>query len=261
MDNCYGLPELVISMLESQSQKNHQKLKCKIIIDGDFAQLTLSWLPDQNENKGDLNSKRLHYRKKAPCEIRRDRKRMKQFKDSKLEMKTTKDENNGFIPDISETNAKIVSTPQIITRSRSRNVEKEIPRNGEDSIDFIGGSDFISPVKCDESFGSIHSIHLDYGSQPPCEPDCDKKTLLAPVIVPDLPRENSITVGCLQTQENYCSKHDTANGVDQYDLPHDDQSTYDANNDSIVNVTDRILYKLETVQRLLNSYSSAADVT
>ncbi len=78
-----GLPQLVINLLVDQKQRENLKLKAKLVMDGGFTQLTLTWLP-VNKPNSDMNSghgqvaKPLQFknmRRKAPSELKRDQAR------------------------------------------------------------------------------------------------------------------------------------------------------------------------------------------
>ncbi len=165
----FGLPHLVMSLLEDQKSKEGVKLKCKVVMEGSFTQVTLTWLPVSEANTHvKSGSGQLHkpyhlkgMRKKAPCELRRDASRKEAYlkgvqqRDSKnnvgtTNVKTVNNEVKCDMPRRSQQTCAVSSTP-IVTRSKSKAcAEIERPRENDSLQDAV----FISPAKCDISSSS-----------------------------------------------------------------------------------------------------------
>ncbi len=149
-----GLPELVVHLLQEKSQSKSTNLKFKIIVDSDYAQLTLTWLPTGNKTSQPQTPKPKGYRKKAPCEIQRDKMRRQKYLDKKNEDGTKR-----TVQDVSairdsgvKTKIDISSVCGVKTRSMAKNSSCESiegPRENVEENDCGFNSNFISPEKCD----------------------------------------------------------------------------------------------------------------
>ncbi len=157
----------MIKLLEDQKQKEGIKLKCIVTMDGDFTQVTLSWLPVKGTNTP-VNSRLLHgskpmeyknMRKKAPFELRRDRARREVYLKEKQTVANKVDTSKAMNSKTSQVKSGLSCMP-LMTRSRSKaNVEIEVPRMNDPVCEDL----FISPEKCDPSYDSVLS------TDPPCQ--------------------------------------------------------------------------------------------
>ena len=170
----FGLPQIVVSLLEDQRQKSGLKLKSKIIMDGDFTQVTLTWLPDtagMDTKHVNCQVKKPSYvipmRKKAPSEIRRDRARREEYEKKTYSYGHVKHGDSTANPPVTDVHfsskqtvslsPKVPSLPRI-TRARSKLLSvEELPRYSDYSQE---NSVFISPENC------VHSSSFDSSDDP-----------------------------------------------------------------------------------------------
>ncbi len=166
----YGLPKLVCDLLRTQELEEGVTLSYKVVNSGQFTQLVLTWRPDMDINRTHVHEGHAHgnqiqnlgkipgFRRKSPCEIRRDKLRKEQYLLKKRNSKENGTKN--------KKNAKTVSTSiqcnmgkGVITRSMARQDNVEKPRYDE-QFNTSSASLLCSPetVSCGLSDGSPGSV-------------------------------------------------------------------------------------------------------
>lgn len=196
----YGLPKLVDDLLRSKMSEKELNLKFKVVSSGNFTQLTLTWIgpgdSHTNQNRSFNRPNGVHnnnkhyqpglYRKKTPCEIRRDQRRKQEFRlnlqqkqtSNQSQVKASKSVSTPVICKITDTPSKMSSkqchiagkvgvktrsmtvndTPECARKDISQSLQCVAPMiNSPESVH--GQTLDLSTNSCADA--SIHSSHSD----------------------------------------------------------------------------------------------------
>lgn len=89
----FGLPKLVVDLLEAQDLDRHVQLQWNIFRSGNFTELRLAWVPTHKNRQG--RDKLCEPKRKTPSARRRDRRRRAKFLQQKQEASLNSQETSG----------------------------------------------------------------------------------------------------------------------------------------------------------------------